>query len=193
MLFNVCNCKFTKYFLLVLATSFYFFNLNAQESLLGKSAPFFSLNDISHKNYSLDKLGGKVVLLNFWASWCGPCREELPVLRALYSKLKSNKLSPVFLSVNVDDSSSLASALELLKTFKLPFPSLFDSNGDVVSKYSPSGMIPVTVIIDAKGVIKGEYSGYELGREVDMEKLIVELSKGKSRSSSPKLGKSAKK
>lgn len=109
----------------------------------------FTLKSMSGKNLKLSEYRGQVVMLNFWASWCAPCRQEMPLLEALYKKYQP--LGFTLLGVNVEQDSSNASTL--LKSIKVSFPILFDNKNKVSRAYKVSAM-PTTVIIDRDGNLR---------------------------------------
>jgi DsbE subfamily thiol:disulfide oxidoreductase len=123
-------------------------------------APDFTLKSRDGKNMRLSELRGQVVLLNFWASWCGPCREEMPILNALYHKYKD--LGFTVLGVNLDAKTE--KALAYLKDTPVDFPVLYDPKGEVSKVYGVSAM-PSTVIIDRNGTVRYLHQGYKAGYE----------------------------
>ena len=135
-----------------------------------EKAPDFTLKTSSGKNLRLNDFRGKVVMINFWATWCAPCRKELPYLDALYKKYK--KKGFVLLGVNVD--SDRAVAKKMAKEFKVSFPVLFD-NAQKVSKSYKLKAMPSTFIIGKDGKIKHVHLGYKTGYEKKYEKNIKKL------------------
>ena len=134
------------------------------------SAPDFTLKSTQGDNIRLSEHRGEVLLVNFWASWCGPCRQEMPHLDALqqrYSKLGFNVVG-----VNVDKDSALAN--KLLKDIPVTFPVLLDNTGSVSASYNVSAM-PTTVLIDRDGNVRYLHKGYKPGYEQDYEQQIKEL------------------
>jgi thiol-disulfide isomerase/thioredoxin len=123
-------------------------------------APKFQLTSMAGKPISLDQLKGQVVMINFWASWCGPCREEMPVLEKLYAKYKP--MGFTMIGVNVEPDSKLAA--EWLKATPVTFPILFDTKSEVSKLYQVSSM-PSTVIVDRKGNLRWMHRGYKAGAE----------------------------
>jgi peroxiredoxin len=109
---------------------------------------------------SLGDLRGQVVLINFWASWCGPCRQEMPILDQLYRKYKAAGFT--LLGVNVEPKSG--DAISFLKATPVSFPILFDTQSKVSNLYEVSGM-PSTVIVDRKGNVRYVHHGYKPGDE----------------------------
>jgi thiol-disulfide isomerase/thioredoxin len=113
---------------------------------------------------------GEVVVINFWATWCGPCRQEMPLLDALYAKYQLAGL--VLLSVNIDES--VPPAVEMAQTLKVSYPVLFDTRKDVSRAYDVSAM-PVTVLVDRAGVVRYVSEGYKPGYEKRYTEKLREL------------------
>ncbi len=134
------------------------------------AAPDFTLKSRDGKNVRLSDLRGQVVLLNFWASWCGPCRQEMPILDAIHNKYKDLGFS--VLGVNLDAKSK--KAINYLKDTPVSFPVLYDPKGDVSSQYGVQAM-PSTVIIDKDGNVRFLHEGYKSGYEDDYRKQIKSL------------------
>jgi thiol-disulfide isomerase/thioredoxin len=108
----------------------------------------FTLKTLDGKQVSLNELRGKVVFLNFWATWCGPCREEMPSMEALYQRLKNNDLE--FIAVDIMENETDVGAF--IKQNKINFPVALDIAGTVGSDYRVRG-IPATFIINRNGKI----------------------------------------
>jgi peroxiredoxin len=126
----------------------------------GAPAPAFQLPAASGNPVGLADLKGQVVLINFWASWCGPCRQEMPVLEQMYRKYKTAGFT--LLGVNVEPKST--DAVGFLKSTPVSFPILFDTQSKVSTLYEVSGM-PSTVIVDRKGKVRYIHHGYKPGDE----------------------------
>lgn len=133
-------------------------------------APDFTLKSRAGENLRLSDFRGKVVLLNFWASWCGPCRQEMPILDELHQKYKP--LGFTVLGVNVDQKSEKAE--QYLKNIPTHFPILFDPENFVSDLYSVRAM-PSTAIIDKDGNVRFIHAGYKSGDEAIYEKKIKQL------------------
>lgn len=137
-----------------------------------ESAPDFTLQSNAGENVRLAEARGQVVMLNFWATWCGPCRIEMPLLEALHQRYSSAGF--VLYGVNVEDDS--AGAQKLIKTLGVTFPILFDTESKASSLYNVDSM-PTTVLIDKKGEIRYVHRGYKAGDENIYREKIRELIK----------------
>jgi peroxiredoxin len=135
-------------------------------------APDFTLRSAEGGNLRLAEQRGRVVLVNFWASWCGPCKIEMPHLNRLYEKYRSAGF--VLLGVNIDEDpkQALAAATRL----NVRFPVLFDSHKAVSRLYALDSM-PGTVLIDRDGKVRYVHRGYRDGMEENYERQIRELVK----------------
>jgi peroxiredoxin len=117
----------------------------------------FELQDLSGKKVSLSSLKGKVVFLNFWATWCPPCRAEMPSLERLHARLKDKGL--VILAVNLQENAK--SVRKFMAEHKLTFPVLLDSDGRVGAIYGARS-IPTTYVVGRNGnVLAGTMGGRE--------------------------------
>lgn len=123
-------------------------------------APDFTLKSNSGENIRLSELRGEVVLINFWASWCGPCRQEMPILSELHDKYKA--MGFTVLGINVEENSS--DARKLLKEMPVSFPVLFDNDSSVSKQYDVAAM-PSTVLVDRDGNMRYLHKGYKPGLE----------------------------
>jgi len=133
-------------------------------------APDFTLASKDGGNVRLQEQLGNVVLINFWASWCGPCREELPYLEELQQEYAD--LGFTILAVNVDEDPSKADIL--LNDIPVSFPVLFDVNDDVSKLYNVQAM-PTTVIVDRDGNQRLLHKGYKSGDEVKYKQAVKAL------------------
>ena len=136
------------------------------------AAPDFTLHVMDGPNLRLKEQRGRVVMVNFWATWCGPCRQEMPQLNRLYEKYKASGF--VLLGVNVDDDQRKAA--EVAGKLGVTFPVLLDTD-KVVSKLYDLSTMPSTVIIDRDGKVRYVHRGYLTGYEDNYEKQIRELLK----------------
>lgn len=133
-------------------------------------APDFTLKSRGGENIKLSEHRGDVVMINFWASWCGPCRQEMPLLEELYKKYSD--LGFTLLAVNVEEDSSKAD--DLLRDIPVTFPVLFDNTNSVTKLYKVVAM-PSTVIIDRDGNMRYLHKGYLPGYENEYQKQVKEL------------------
>ncbi|MDT2240531.1 TlpA disulfide reductase family protein [Paenibacillus larvae] len=120
-----------------------------EASQKGSSAPSFSLTGLDGKSYNVGGSRDKLLLVNFWASWCGPCRTEAPDLVQLYNKYK-DKMD--LYAVNVSQGDSMRNIQAFVDEFKFPFPVLLDKEGTVASAYRILA-IPTSFLIDKNGKI----------------------------------------
>lgn len=118
---------------------------------------------------SLESYKGKPLVLNFWAPWCPPCKEEAPALQAVYDRYKGTDVE--FLMVSIKDTDQ--NVANFMNDMKLSFPVALDANAELTSKYPVSG-IPTTFFIDRTGNIKRVYTGALT--EIQMEEFIREIS-----------------
>lgn len=125
-----------------------------ESELVGKPAATFALKNLAGKSTSLAAWKGKVVLLDFWASWCGPCRMEMPTIAKLDKELKAKGLMVV--GVNVGETANIASGF--LKKNGYAFSVLLDSDSEVSQQYGASGL-PTVVIIDRSGNVSSHFIG----------------------------------
>jgi peroxiredoxin len=134
------------------------------------NAPDFTLTDVEGKSVSLsDHLGNRVILIDFWATWCKPCIAEMAHLQKMYDS-KKDKL--VILAVSMDASETEAQVAPTVKSKGWTFPVLLDPETRVVSLYNPRRAAPYTVLIDRHGKIVKKREGYNPGDEAEIEKDI---------------------
>jgi peroxiredoxin len=137
----------------------------------GSPAPGFSLATRGGGTLALDQLKGQVVLINFWASWCGPCRQEMPVLDGIYKKY--HKLGFTLIGVNVEPEAKEAEAA--LQKTPVSFPILYDPQSKVSGLYNVQTM-PSTVIVDRTGKVRLLHRGYKPGDEneyIDTVRMLI--------------------
>ncbi|MGA9174537.1 MAG: thiol-disulfide oxidoreductase ResA [Thermoactinomyces sp.] len=127
---------------------------HADKPDVGETAPDFQLETLDGKQMKLSDFKGKAVLLNFWGSWCDPCRKEMPVLEQAYKEYKNKGFTIV--AVNIAETNVAASAFA--RQYGLTFPILMDRDRDVVDLYKV-GPIPTSLLIDPKGKITKRVEG----------------------------------
>lgn len=142
----------------------------AETKKMSGAAPDFTLKSRSGENLRLKEFQGQVVMLNFWASWCGPCRQEMPLLDELYKRY--SRAGFTILGVNVD--SSPAEANRYLKKIDVSFPVLYDTKSQVSKLFDVSAM-PSTVMIDRSGNMRYLHKSYVPGDEAKYRQYIREL------------------
>ena len=136
----------------------------------GARAPEIGLKDLAGKPVNLSGLKGQVVVVDFWASWCAPCREELPVLEGLYRKYREQGL--VIVGVGLDkDPKNLG---KFLRANPLTFTVVHDAAGAVADRYGPPKM-PSSYIIDRKGIVRHVHAGFRAADKGAMERELKTL------------------
>ncbi len=138
---------------------------------IGSPSPPFTLKNMEGKSVSLSDFSGKVILLNFWATWCGPCRVEMPAMEALYREMHSHGLEIVAVSVD-------AQGIEVTKPFQeamgLTFPILHDPEYEVGLAYG-ARTLPISYVIDRKGIIQHRVFGARDWNGQEAKKMIQAL------------------
>ena len=129
-------------------------------------APNFSLRDMNGKQVSLEDYRGQVVLLNFWATWCGPCKVEMPHLQAMYTDFSDKGF--VVLAVSTDDARNVSKVKPFIKKNKYTFPVLLDKDSSVLNQYNPEQVLPYNVLIDSNGAVVWKKASYAPGEEVEL-------------------------
>jgi thiol-disulfide isomerase/thioredoxin len=136
----------------------------------GARLPEIGLQDLAGHRVDLASLKGKVVLVDFWASWCAPCKQEMPVLERLYQKYKDRGL--VVVGVSVDQEGTNVGAF--LKQLKVSFPIVHDKGHDVANRFKPPRM-PSSYIVDRNGVVRNVHGGFRAGDDATIEGEITKL------------------
>jgi cytochrome c biogenesis protein CcmG, thiol:disulfide interchange protein DsbE len=136
----------------------------------GARAPEIDLRDRSGARVRMASPRGKVVLVDFWASWCAPCREELPVLQRLYERYRERGL--VVVGVNVDREQRNMN--DYVQRFRLTFPVVHDSAHRVADRYSPPTM-PTSYLIDRGGVVRYVHRGFRASDARELESRVQTL------------------
>ena len=156
-----------KSILMGLALSVFAATSLASSGLEGQQAPDFALKSSTGENLRLSEYRGDVVMINFWATWCGPCRQEMPLLDELYARYQ--RVGFNLLGVNIDDDSRRA--MQMIDELGVSFPVLFDASKEVSKLYEVEAM-PVTVLVDREGNVRHVHHGYKPGYE---EKYLDEV------------------
>jgi peroxiredoxin len=139
---------------------------------LSGPAPQFSLQSRDGDKVALSDLKGQVVMINFWATWCGPCRQEMPHLEALHQRYSN--LGFTLLGVNVEDNPE--GATKFLQETSVSFPILFDPKNEVSKLYKVVAM-PSTVLVGRDGSMRFIHHGYKPGYEGEYQTQIRALLK----------------
>lgn len=140
--------------------------------VVGKIAPDFTLPDLNDKPHRLSDFRGKVVFLNFWATWCKPCREEMPSMEILNKNFEKDGL--VILAVSIDRVTTTKDIPPFVKGMNLTFPVLIDSWGKTDMPYKRMG-VPETFIIDQQGVIREIVIGPRDWTRIDSLQILTKL------------------
>ncbi|MEC7984440.1 MAG: TlpA disulfide reductase family protein [Myxococcota bacterium] len=148
-------------------------------------APDFTLRDINKKKVSLSDYKGKVVLLNFWATWCQPCQAEMPHLEAIYKDLKEEGFE--VLSISIDEARDASKVKPLIKRGKYTFTVLLDKQTKVIPLYHPEQTLPYNALIDREGNLVWTKLSYAPGEEKLLREKVEELLKTGKVTSEPKV------
>ncbi len=130
-------------------------NFNQLKPKEGYLAPKFTLRNLRGNLEGLDDHAGKVIVVNFWATWCAPCVKEMPSFETLYRRFRSQGLTVLAVSLDKDGSSKVQ---DYVDKFKLSFPVLLDTEG-IAEKLYPSFTIPFTYVIDKQGRVAARIDG----------------------------------
>lgn len=149
---------------------------------VGKMAPDFKLPDLEDKPVRLSDFRGKVVFLNFWATWCKPCKEEMPSMEVLYKNFERDGL--VVLAVSIDRVTTKKDIPPFVKSLNLTFPILVDSWGQTDKRYKLMG-VPETYIIDQQGILREKIIGPRDWTLLDNLQTITALLKSGSTPAQP--------
>ena len=147
-------------FMLVTLLSCLFLSSKTMAVELDHPAPDFTLKSMSGENLRLAELRGKVVLINFWASWCGPCRQEMPILDRIHQRYEPTGFSVIGINVESDPTK----ARKIADRAGLEFPLVLDQDQQVSKAYDVQAM-PYTVLVDRDGKVRYIHAGYKPGDE----------------------------
>lgn len=154
----------------IIAIVFFSSSLNVAALNIGQIAPDFTLKSTQGENLRLAEQRGQVIVINFWASWCAPCRKEMPVLQTFHDKYKD--LGVEVWGVNVEQENQ--AGRDFLADLNLNFPIFFDTSNQISANYQVEAM-PTTVIVDRSGQVRYVFRGYKDGYEKKYAKAIKTL------------------
>ncbi|MEK6655930.1 MAG: TlpA disulfide reductase family protein [Nitrospirota bacterium] len=137
----------------------------------GQQAPDFTLKDATGKGITLSSYKGRVVMINFWATWCPPCRQEMPSMEMLFQEY--NKKGFEILAIS-SDSQGEKIVKPFMEFYELSFTALMDTDGKVHSVYAVTA-IPTTYIVDKKGAIAQKIMGPKDWKDKDSKNMIEKL------------------
>ena len=139
---------------------------------VGTTAQDFTTRDTQGNNYRLsDHVGKEVILIDFWATWCVPCLEEMPHLEGMWEKYKSKGFS--VLAVSMDGPETIADVPAFARRNNMNFTVLLDEDSSIASIYNPRKSAPLSVIIDKAGHISATREGFVAGDEQYVEKDVL--------------------
>ncbi len=157
---------------IIISISLILFTGFAAPAEIQKAAPEFTGTTLEGKVIKLSHYKGKVVLLDFWASWCGPCKREFPFLVQLHHALKDQNFTVI--GINVDTDRSKAERFLAGQKVKPDFPIVFDGKGKIAERYQLQGM-PTTILIDKNGVIRYRHTGFRDKDRAEVIRRVKEL------------------
>ncbi len=144
---------------------------DGQHPLVGAPAPDFAASSVNGKGRAAVKASsGKVLIVDFWATWCEPCKKSFPKLQDLYTKFKTSGMD--LIAVSEDDENS--GIQDFGTTFGAKFPLVWDDGKAIAGKWKPKSM-PSTFIVDKKGIVRFVHFGYHDGEEGEIEKEVKSL------------------
>ncbi len=168
-------------FALIISTTTILGSFTIQAKEISGKMPDFTLASSAGNNVRLDELKGQVVMMNFWATWCGPCRQEMPALEALYKRYK--KAGFTILGINIENSANTNKRTEIEKFVSeknLSFPILYDNKKVVTTTLEKQFLkknmgMPTTVFLDRSGNARFLHEAYKPGDEKKYKKMIKTL------------------
>jgi peroxiredoxin len=150
---------------------------------VGHFAPDFALKNLTGKTVRLSEFRGKkVVLINFWATWCPPCRLEMPTMQQIYSDYKNRGFEILAINIEPDATDEIR---QFMKELRLTFPVLLDSDMAVTRKYRLFGL-PVSILIDRQGIIRSKDVGYHDWTSQDSRRRVEVLLTQRSEAQHPR-------
>lgn len=138
---------------------------------MGQSQPQLSLKDAAGKTHTLADYRGKIVVLNFWATWCVPCKEEMPFF--VEAQRKYGQRNVVILAASLDDDRTKKYVHKFVQSYKLDFPVLLDASAESMKQFGLGETLPSTIFLDAQGSFAGKIEGQ--ARKKDLFNRIEKL------------------
>jgi peroxiredoxin len=136
----------------------------------GARAPELGANDLGGNRVTLESLRGSVVIVDFWASWCEPCADSMPVLESLYTRFRADGLRVV----GVSQDRSADNIAPFLRRHPVTFPIIHDAGNAIAGRYAPPTM-PTSYLIDREGVVRHVHRGFRAGDADAIEREVREL------------------
>ncbi|MBI3550162.1 MAG: TlpA family protein disulfide reductase [Elusimicrobia bacterium] len=139
-----------------------------------KTAPDFALKDLSGKTLTLRELRGKTVLIDFWATWCGPCAEAIPFYEKIYEKYEGKP----FAVLGIDEDGMTDVVAPFAKKKGIRYPILLDADNKAFDAFGVRGL-PTAFLVDSEGNIRDKWIGFDAGVESEIEKAVGALLEAK--------------
>ena len=133
----------------------------------------FSLRDLDGNTVTLSQHAGEVVLIDFWATWCGPCKQEMPHLQSMVTDLGDQGFT--VLAISTDDARDKAKVKPFIRRSQFTFDVLYDTQSDVLTTYNPGKTLPFAVLVARDGTVASLHSGYNPGDEVALREEVEAL------------------
>ncbi len=174
--FTICKVSCYRYitggFILFIALMLSGCDNGSQKAKVPKEVPAFSLTSLDNKPLTRDNLKGKVVLLDFWATWCAPCRAAIPHIVTLYETYKDQGLEIIGVSM---DQGGLPDVIDFVKRNHIPYPIALGTNNSITKDLGNITSLPTIILLNKKSSIEFKVVGYnaEIGKK--MEKTIKKL------------------
>lgn len=149
--------------------------ISLDPAFAAKNARKLTLRDLNGNKARLSDYAGGIVVLNFWATWCGPCKEELPRLAKMADQYSAQNV--VFVLASIDEQKKLGAVRDFVAQQKVSLPVLVGADVDLLEQLSGTNVVPATLIIDDKGEIVRAINGE--AREEDIKEAVEWLSSGK--------------
>jgi len=168
------NQPFFKYCMILgLCVVFGFLFAHCTRGEKGSLAPDFTVKTLDDHEISLSKLRGKVVLVDFWATWCGPCRESIPHLAQLYKTYQEKGFEVIGMSVDKGGAEAVSSVTRFVESMNIPYPVVMAPE-DLANKYGVTGL-PTSFLIDKEGRLREKIPGFNSAIAQHMAAKVAEL------------------